>query len=173
MGSTRIAATCIGGSLGPSRAPTMGLHRGRPQQHSARRAQCSVRRLRCLRRQPAKTCRDLVAPLRATSRDRASSVSARARPGERPRHPDDARGAPDPTTSRSARRPCDSICGREWRVLTQEVPASSSPSASATQAWCRPRPSTGPRCGLTDEFSAPRWSVRRNPTYGRLTSCGN
>src|SRR3954467_1238367 len=27
--------------------------------------------------------------------------------------------------------------------------------------------STGPRCGLTDEFSAPCWSVRRIPTHGR------
>src|SRR5687768_15493823 len=25
--------------------------------------------------------------------------------------------------------------------------------------------STGPRCGLTDEFSAPCWSVRRIPTH--------
>jgi len=33
--------------------------------------------------------------------------------------------------------------------------------------------STGPRCGLTDEFSAPCWSVRRIPTHGRLTPCGN
>ena len=33
--------------------------------------------------------------------------------------------------------------------------------------------STGPRCGLTDESSAPCWSVRRIPTHGRLTPCGN
>src|SRR5919112_1377961 len=33
--------------------------------------------------------------------------------------------------------------------------------------------STGPRCGLTDDFSAPCWSVRRRPTHGRLTPCGN
>ena len=33
--------------------------------------------------------------------------------------------------------------------------------------------STGSRCGLTDEFSAPRWSVRRIPTHGRLTPCGS
>jgi hypothetical protein len=33
--------------------------------------------------------------------------------------------------------------------------------------------STGPRCGLTDDFSAPCWSVRRIPTHGRPTPCGN
>src|SRR3954447_6858655 len=33
--------------------------------------------------------------------------------------------------------------------------------------------STRPRCGLTDDFSAPCWSVRRIPTHGRLTPCGN
>ena len=33
--------------------------------------------------------------------------------------------------------------------------------------------SSGPRCGLTDEFSAPCWSVRLIPTHGRLTPCGN
>ncbi len=33
----------------------------------------------------------------------------------------------------------------------------------------------GPRCGLTDRFHAPCccWSVRRKPTRGRLTPCGN
>src|SRR3954462_9487707 len=30
-----------------------------------------------------------------------------------------------------------------------------------------------PSVGLTDEFSAPCWSVRRIPTLGRLTPCGN
>ena len=40
--------------------------------------------------------------------------------------------------------------------------------ASAWRRW-----STGPRCGLTDEFSAPCWSVRRIPTHGRLTPCGS
>jgi hypothetical protein len=33
--------------------------------------------------------------------------------------------------------------------------------------------STGPRCGLTDDSSPPCWSVRRIPTHGRLTPCGN
>jgi len=33
--------------------------------------------------------------------------------------------------------------------------------------------STGPRWGLTDELSAPCWSVRRIPTHGMLTPCGN
>jgi hypothetical protein len=32
--------------------------------------------------------------------------------------------------------------------------------------------STGPRCGLTDDFSAPCWSVREY-RLGRLTPCGN
>ena len=35
------------------------------------------------------------------------------------------------------------------------------------------RSMTGPRCGLTDDSSAPCWSVRRIPTHGRLTPCGN
>ena len=33
--------------------------------------------------------------------------------------------------------------------------------------------SSGPRCGPTDESSAPRWSVRRTPTHERLTLCGH
>jgi hypothetical protein len=33
--------------------------------------------------------------------------------------------------------------------------------------------SLGQPSGLTDEFSAPCWSVRRIPTHGRLTPCGN
>ena len=38
-------------------------------------------------------------------------------------------------------------------------------------------PGTGarawPSVGLTEDFSAPCWSVRRKPTHGRLTPCGN
>src|SRR4051812_39542312 len=30
-----------------------------------------------------------------------------------------------------------------------------------------------PSVGLTDDFCAPCWSVRRLPTHGRLTPCGN
>ena len=30
-----------------------------------------------------------------------------------------------------------------------------------------------PSVGLTDEFSVPCWPVRRRPTHGRLTPCGN
>jgi hypothetical protein len=30
-----------------------------------------------------------------------------------------------------------------------------------------------PSVGLTDDFCAPCWSVRRIPTHGRLTQCGN
>ncbi len=30
-----------------------------------------------------------------------------------------------------------------------------------------------PSVGLTDDFCAPCWSVRRIPTHGRLTPCGN
>ena len=33
--------------------------------------------------------------------------------------------------------------------------------------------STCPRCALTDDSSPPCWSVRRIPTHGRLTPCGN
>jgi hypothetical protein len=33
--------------------------------------------------------------------------------------------------------------------------------------------STASRCALTDDFSAPCWSVRRIPTHERLTPCGN
>ncbi len=34
------------------------------------------------------------------------------------------------------------------------------------------RPRSCP-CGLTDDSSAPCWSVRRIPTHERLTPCGN
>ena len=43
-------------------------------------------------------------------------------------------------------------------------PLSKAARASVAIEYGRAQTPTGPRCGLTDEFSAPCWSVRRIPT---------
>jgi hypothetical protein len=68
--------------------------------------------------------------------------------------------------------PVDARCAAACDIPTTRprVPANRFPSVRSIRLA---RWSTGPRCGLTDELSAPCWSVRRIPTHGRLTPCGN
>lgn len=72
------------------------------------------------------------------------------------------------------------VFGCRPRLRRSRIPVPSWPVAS-----CRPTARPGRSCwptgpawrqpsvGLTDDFCAPCWSVRRIPTHGRLTPCGN
>jgi hypothetical protein len=61
------------------------------------------------------------------------------------------------------RRPRSSDSGGRGCALRGSLP-------DAASAWRGGQPSLG---GLTDEFPALCWSVRRIPTHGRLAPCGN
>jgi hypothetical protein len=86
-----------------------------------------------------------------------------------------ASGPEKPSEARERRalseRPTLGESGR-FRALPHDalkVPATSSISANpASPPW-----STATGWGLTDEFLAPCWSVRRRSTHERLTLCGN
>ena len=62
---------------------------------------------------------------------------------------------------------------RKLRLTPCPAPPARGPSLPGRAPPSAPRSARVTRCGLTDEFSAPCWSVRRIPIHGRLTPCGN
>jgi hypothetical protein len=96
-------------------------------------------------------------PARSLAREGGRGVMSRLSPRHRAFHGAGVAGHAAPPPRGTA-----PVCRRSARQGFPSV-------RSIRLAWW----STGPRCGLTDDFSAPCWSVRRIPTHGRLTPCGN
>src|SRR5829696_8378866 len=69
-------------------------------------------------------------------------------------------------TSVTAHRPRPVLSGRAPRDgVPAPVPVRTEHLLGVVVNW--------PSVGLTDQFCAPCWSVRRIPTHGSLTPCGN
>jgi hypothetical protein len=106
---------------------------------------------------PGQECRSW-RPARSLAREGGRRVKSRLSPRHRAFHGAGVAGHATSTASTGNGARIQAVCRHRFLSVWSICLAS----------W-----SAGPRCGLTDDLSAPCWSVRRKPTHGRLTPCGN